>query len=360
MVEAVHGIVQHSVDLGLHDRLRQRHLDLLQQGLQHLVADLTGLLDLLDALDPVPQVFLQLVEGVEFAGQLGEVVIGLRQFALLDRAHGDGDDRFLARMLTGDQVGGEFLGLVDRKPDERLVQALDQLAGADLVGQAGGGCLGHILAVDGGGEIDGDEVAVLDRTLHAGQGAETLAQRLQLLLDVLVTDGERVDGHLDAVVGRQGDLRTHVDLGGERQLLAVLDLGDLDLGLADDLDFGGGDGLAVAARQRIVDDLLEDRAAPQAGLDELGRGLARTEPGDANLVGQRLVGLVEVRLQLLERHLDVDPDPGRAQLLDGALHGHAPCSLVLVDLLVADLLGVITSEIAARLDVRISTRLVDP
>ena len=39
------------VDLGLHDRLRQRDLDLLEQGLERLVADLLGLLDALDPLD---------------------------------------------------------------------------------------------------------------------------------------------------------------------------------------------------------------------------------------------------------------------------------------------------------------------
>src|SRR5699024_9917791 len=46
-----------------------------------------------------------------------------------------------------------------------------------------------------------------------------------------------------------------------------------------------------------------------------------TEAGDVDLAGERLVGLVEVGLELRERHLDGDFDPGRVQLLDSAVHG---------------------------------------
>ncbi|WP_082978762.1 trigger factor, partial [Mycobacterium sp. 1081908.1] len=59
------------------------------------------------------QVGPQLVDGVELAGQLGELVVGLGQFAFLDRPDGDGDLRVLAGVLPGRQLGGEFLGLVD-------------------------------------------------------------------------------------------------------------------------------------------------------------------------------------------------------------------------------------------------------
>ncbi len=128
----------------------------------------------------------------------------------------------------------------------------------------------------------------------------------------------------------QLDLGPDVDLGGEDQFLAVLDLGDLDVGLAERAHLGGRDGLAVAAGQRVVDDLLEHRAAADAGLEKLGRRLAGAEAGQADLLGQLLVGPVEVGLQLGEGHLHVDANPGRAQLLDGALHGCAP-RVVLVD-----------------------------
>ena len=87
------------------------------------------------------------------------------------------------------------------------------------------------------------------------------------------------------------------------------------------LHLGGGDGLAVAAGQGVVDDLLEHGAAADAGLEQLARRLAGTEAGQPDLLGELLERPVEVGLQLGEGHLHIDANPGRAQLLDGALHG---------------------------------------
>lgn len=161
MVEAVDRVVQRVVDLGLHDLLGQRHLDLLEQRLEDLVADLLGLLHPLDAAHLLDERFLEFVDGVEFACQLGEVVVGLGQLALLDRLDGDGHLGVLAGVLTGGQLGGEGFGLALLEADDRVVEALDELTGADLVRQAFGGGLRQILAVDGGRQVDGDEVAFL-------------------------------------------------------------------------------------------------------------------------------------------------------------------------------------------------------
>src|SRR5690606_15510710 len=48
-------------------------------------------------------------------------------------------------------------------------------------------------------------------------------------------------------------------------------------------------------------------------------GLARAEAGDPDLLSDLAVGAVEVRFELVERHLDIDLHARRAQLLDGAL-----------------------------------------
>src|SRR5699024_277903 len=129
--------------------------------------------------------------------------------------------------------------------------------------------------------------------------------------------------HRDGQLRERGerDLGPDVDLGGELDDVAVLDLGHLDLRLRQDLELVLVDGLAVAGRDHVVDDLLEHGRATDPRLEELGRGLAGTEAGDVDLAGERLVGLVEVGLALRERHLDGDFDPGRVQLLDSALHG---------------------------------------
>ena len=70
-------------------------------------------------------------------------------------------------------------------------------------------------AVDRRDQVDGDVVAGLDRPLDAVERAEPLAQRVQLLVDVVVGDGHVVDGDRDPVELRQGDLGPDVDLGGE-------------------------------------------------------------------------------------------------------------------------------------------------
>ena len=313
-----------AVHLGLHDRFRQRHVDLLEQGLQRGGADLLGLLHALDPADLIGQAGPQLVDGVEFACQLGEFVIGLGQLTFLDRDDGDGDFGLLAGVRTGGHLGGEDLGLAGRQADDRIVETVDKLAGADLVRQALRRRLGDIFAVDVGRQVDRDEVAGRGGPIDSGQGAEPGAQRLQFGVDILVADLDRVDGDLQRAQVGQGDVGSYVDLGGEDQFLAVLLFGDLDVGLAERPHVRIGHRLAVAAGQRLVDDLVEHRLTADPRLQQLGRRLARTETRQPHLLGELLVGPVEVGLQFLERHLYVDANPGGAQLLDGALHGCAP------------------------------------
>ncbi|SKU81997.1 Uncharacterised protein [Mycobacteroides abscessus subsp. abscessus] len=327
MVQAVDGLMQVVADLLLEDLLRHRDLDLVEQRGDGLVADLVGLRDALAALHLLGEAVLELADGVEFACQLCKVVVGGRQLTLLDGADLDGDLGLLAGELAGGQLGGEHLLLAGLQPDDGLVQAIDQLSGADLVRQTGGRGLLDLLAVNGGRQIDRDEVAVLGGALDALEGAEPGAQRVQLGLDLGVLDGDGLDGDGNSAQVGQLDLGAHIHLSGECQLLTVFDLGDLDLRLAQRLDVGGGDGLAVAGRQGRVDDLLQHRGAADAGLKQLGGSLAGAETGQANLLRQLLVGLGEIWFELCEGNLDVDANPGRAQLFDGALH--VQCSFVI-------------------------------
>jgi len=117
------------------------------------------------------------------------------------------------------------------------------------------------------------------------------------------------------------DLRAHVDLGAELQHLAVLELGHLELGLAQRADLARADGLDVLGRDGFVDDLVEHRRAADPAFEDASGDLAGAEAGHANLLRDLPVGGVEVRLELVERHLDIDLDSRRAELLDGALQG---------------------------------------
>ena len=117
------------------------------------------------------------------------------------------------------------------------------------------------------------------------------------------------------------ELGTHVDLGGELDEVAVLELGDLDLGLGQRGQLVGGDGLAVEARPGVVERLLDDHAAPEALVDDHRRHLAAAEAGHVDRARDVGVRLVQAGLEVGEGDLDGDLDPRGAELLDGAGHG---------------------------------------
>ena len=175
-------------------------------------------------------------------------------------------------------------------------------------------------------EVEHDEVALGRRALDVVQGGEALAQRLDLLLDVGVGDLDVLDLGLEAVVVGHLDLGADVDLGGELEGLVVLELRDLDLRLGQRLEGVLLERLDVLLREHLVDRLVEHRAAPDLTVDDGRRHLAAAEAGDVDLLGDLLVRRVEARLELLEGHLDGQLGPGRAQVLDGALHRLSPHS----------------------------------
>ena len=87
---------------------------------------------------------VQLVDGVELRGQLGELVVELGQLLLLDLGDRDRDLDVLADQVAADQLGGEGLLVAGAHAGERLVEAVEHAAAADLVGHAG-----HLGALDG-------------------------------------------------------------------------------------------------------------------------------------------------------------------------------------------------------------------
>ena len=183
----------------------------------------------------------------------------------------DVDLDVLAHQVATDELGGEGLLVAGGHPDERLVEALEGAAAADLVAHPGHVSALDDLAVLAGGEVEGDEVAVRGGSLDLGQGREALAEVLHLGLDVLVGDLEVVDGDGQPGVVRQVHLGTDVDLGGELEGLVVLELGDVDLRLGERLELVGLEGVDVELGEGGVDRLVEDRATADLTVDD-GRG----------------------------------------------------------------------------------------
>ena len=228
---------------------------------------------------PVAHVLGELLVGVELRGLLGEVVVELGQLLLLHLADAHADLDVLADQVATDELGGEDLVLAGRQAEQGLVEALDHAAAADLVAHLAD--LGALdgLAVLGGEEVDDHEVAVGGGALDVGEGAEALAQRCDLLLDVGVGDLEVVDLGLEAVVVGQLDGRLDVDLGGELELLVRGEVGDLDLGLGQRLQVVLLERLHVLLRHEVLHGLLEDDLAADLPVDDRGGTLPRRKPG---------------------------------------------------------------------------------
>jgi hypothetical protein len=160
-----------TVHLGLDELLRNGDLDLLEQLLDDLVASLRALAEDLRLAELLTQVGLELVDRVELAGDLGEVVVGGGKLALLDGDDGDADEGVLAGVVAAEQRRLERGALTRGERVERLVDAVDELTGAELVGDPLRGV--DLVAVDRGDEIDLREVAGLGRAVDRDERAET-------------------------------------------------------------------------------------------------------------------------------------------------------------------------------------------
>ncbi len=314
-------VVLTGVDLVLEQLLGDGDLDQLEQLVQDALLGLRGLVVLLHVLQALAAVRLQLLEGVELGGELGEVVVQLGQLTLGDLGDLDGDLGLLAGRRAALQLGGEGGLATGLQALHGVVDAVQQLTGADGVGDAAGDAVLEDLSVDLGLQVDGDHVAVLGGALDGGRGGEALTELLHRLVHVLVGDLDGVDLDLDAGVVRDLDGRADVDLGGEVQRLAVLQLRDVDLGLAQRAELRLVDRVGVELREGVVDRLLQDRTTAEALVDDPGRDLALAEALHRDLLVDLLVRRVEAVLELLEGHLDSEPNPGRVQGLHGALHG---------------------------------------
>jgi hypothetical protein len=204
--EPVGPVVQLVVD----HRLGQGNLDLVEVGLEDPGLQLAGPLRLGRALQALAQVGPELLQGVELAGLLGEVVVQLGQdlgLGLLDQD------------LEGDLAAGQLLaGLLGQggveAEDVALALALQLLvqlgydgARADLVEEVGAGQLRDLVGVVGGPQVDLGEVALGQRAADDLQLGGPLAQALELGVDVLVGDLEGRPLDLDPLVGGQARAR---------------------------------------------------------------------------------------------------------------------------------------------------------
>ena len=214
----------------------QDDLDLVEEDVDEGVARGEGLLGFLGLGGLLLEVLGQLLQGVEFGHHLGEVVVGLGQLASLHGLDGDGDLGLFTLVVAALEGGREGDLVAGLGAAQRGVLAVEHGAGADLVGDVGGGV--NLLAVDRGDQVDGREVAGLGLAVDGLQGREAAAQVVEFLLHVLVGDLGGLDLDDDGLVDLgQLERGNDRDLGGEDELSAlgaghVRDLGDVNLGLS--------------------------------------------------------------------------------------------------------------------------------
>ena len=123
------------------------------------------------------------------------------------------------------------------------------------------------------------------------------------------------------VVFAQLEARTDLDDGGEDEGFAGLQLFHIDLGVTDRSKIFVADRCSEIRWHGSVDEFLEDHVVADLRVDDgLGR-LAGTEPGDLHLTRDRAVGLVEILVELVGRHLDRELHGVLRGAFDGGLHG---------------------------------------
>src|SRR5439155_16913212 len=127
------------------------------------------------------------------------------------------------------------------------------------------------LAVDRGGQVDRDVIAVGDRPLDALQRGEPVLQHGEPLGDLIRGDQGVVHGDGQAGQVGQVELGPDVHLDGEGQLLAVVQVGDLDLGLAEGVYIAFGHRLGVQIGNRVVDRLAEHDITADPAVDHRWR-----------------------------------------------------------------------------------------
>ena len=283
---------------------RHLELDLFEGSLQDLVPGLGDLFSLGLGQDRLGQVLAHFLDGVELGDQLGELVIQRGQLLLSHLRDGDRDVGLLTAEGTTDQGGCEGLRLSRFEAANGLVESVEHPGLlTDGEGDACGGGLRQLFPVLGRGQVDGENVALLGLAVELRGGGEPLAEQRDAFLHLIFERRQGIDRGLDGGEVRKVELGSDVDLGRELDEFAVLQFGDLDLGLGEWHRLGFNHGRLVGGLDGLIDGLLEDHSPAETLIDDDGRHLALAESGDADLLCDLLVRLVEMGLEISEGDL---------------------------------------------------------
>ena len=320
VLEAVLGL-EVIVHLVLDELRRHGNVDLLEQRVDELVTSGRALGEDALLVHTLGEAVAQLTDRVELAGDLRELVISLGQLALLDRCDRHRDLSLLTGVVTADELRTERGVLTSGQRLDGVIDALEQLAGADLVRDALSTV--DLGSVDRGDQVELDEVSRGSRAVDGDERAEAGAQLVELFVQGRIV---RLDGiHSQGDVGelRHLDLGAHVHLDLDDQVagevLLVRPLRDVGRRTADHAEIVLARGLAEERVEALVDGVLDDRTAADALIDDRRRDLALAEAGDLDVLSNVLVRVRDAGLEVVRGDRDGELGPGRGQLLNGAV-----------------------------------------
>ena len=198
---------------------------------------------------------------------------------------------------------------------ELLLEAGDEGTGAQLQAVALGLAAIEGLAVQEALEVNHHSIAVLGRPLHGHHAGGTVDEGLELVVDVLIRDGDLGLLSSQALVLAQLHLGSDGDQGLEGQAL-LAHIHDLHLGPRHGIQLLLLNRLGIGLGVQVVDSILIKHAGAVHALDDLPGGLALAETGHADLAALLLVDLLDSGLELLLADLDHQLDGALLLLLD--------------------------------------------
>ena len=243
--------------------------------------------------------FTHILHGVVSSGVLSELVVDLRKELRLDLVYRHIERGLLADVFGGTgRLGDDELGLgliAGLHPDDVLLKVFGHKAGTHLVEVLVDLVALVVLAIDLPYEGEEHEILFLDTAvLDRFECRKTIAHLVDLFVDLLVGGFLRRDFDGQSLDRGKRELRTDGDLGNEYERLAGLhELDLIHLGLLDGSDALGIERLCVARRENVVLRIGKHGVPPDMGVDDRLWSLAGSEPGNLDLLGHALVGLID-------------------------------------------------------------------
>ena len=263
------------------------------------------------------------------AHRLGQGVVQLGQHLLLHLLHGDHVLDGLALDLIARVVVGvvhrERLGVASLGAHERLGEGRQDALAAQLDQLPAGARTLDGLAVGVGLVVDEHEVALGGRTIGVLKACALLANAVDLLLHRALGNLVGLANGLEALVGTE--LRRGRHLQDDREGNALLvGVAQVNLGVADGVNAGGHQRLAVPVVQCAVERLGEDALATHPLHHHVCGHLARAEARDAHAARDFLDGAVELLAHLVlgDRDVDLDAVVIKLREFNGYGHGYSP------------------------------------